>query len=77
MSTLNPQQKRHVTALKKLARLLRKPKTARELAQAMGCATPTIYLRLEALRDQGMKIETTASQDPGRSGPVATLYSTC
>jgi DNA-binding Lrp family transcriptional regulator len=63
-------------ALDRLVKLLKvKPMTARQIAKATDCATPTVYQRIKALEDRGVKIWKLAVPDLKRSGPPATTFS--
>lgn len=54
--------------LRALARLLRhRSRTARQLAEALGCSKPTVYARIRRLRANGFDIQefTNGAKKPG------------
>lgn len=65
---------KHDKNLDKLAALLRKkPITAREIAEKLGCCKPTAYQRLRALIERGDGVITIPDKTV-RTGPPALLY---
>jgi len=61
--------------LEKLVKILkRKPVSAVELSDALGCCRPTVYARLNALQKLGYRVEVSKSQKK-QTGPVAQLFS--
>jgi predicted ArsR family transcriptional regulator len=56
-----------------LAALKKEPLTARKLAQLLSCSKPTIYKRLDDLRDRGVSLRTRRTRE-GEAGPPARAY---
>lgn len=54
-----PPRTTYQKTLTRLAILLRrKPMTAREIAESLGCCRPSAYQRIEALRAKGLQVYT-------------------
>lgn len=56
-----------------LAALKQEPSTARRLATVLGCSKPTVYKRLDDLRDRGVKLLSRRTRE-GEAGPLARAY---
>lgn len=57
------------------ALLKRKSMTVAEIAKATGCCKPTAYKRVRALLARGVGLTETVVVVPGKTGPVAKLFS--
>lgn len=60
--------------LVRLARLLRKPMTASDVAKALDCCKPSAYRRIRELRESGIKIRVTKQASGLKTGPRAAVY---
>lgn len=61
-----------LTALEALLRA--KPRTAKEIAAAMGCSKPTVYERVRALKAAGVTVLEEVERSPGVTGPAARTF---
>jgi predicted ArsR family transcriptional regulator len=69
-----PSREAYEKTLDKLASLLRKkPMTAKQIAERLGCCKPVAYERLKSLTKRGDKLYTTKVRE-GSVGPKSIAY---